>query len=1571
MHGVHEILNLVKAGRATPAEATLLLKTSAAHPAAIGRAPQTAPPLRRGHTAPRGGDVNTSGSSPTALEFLQQTFQRVFGLNGDQLAPSATYDRMGIRSLGMIELIGDLEQTFGTLPKTLLFEYPNLEKLARYFETHHADVWRHADGRTRPIAEAAPNSEPSRGQTAAHVSASIPAVKHAESQPVDIAIVGLAGGYPKAATLEEFWQNLCAGRDCIDEVPTDRWSWRDYYEPQVASDRAYSKWGGFIDDVDKFDPLFFNIAPHEAEQMDPQERLFLEAAWSALEDAGLLGPMLARLERKVGVFVGVMNAYYGWLGAEAWLRGMASQARANYWSIANRVSFCLDLVGPSMAVDTACSSSLTAIHLAVESILRGECRAAVAGGVNLIVHPKHLINLCGLNMLSRGDALQAFGAGGDGFVDGEGVGAVVLRRLTDALEDGDPIYGVIKSSWVNASGRTSGYMVPNPKAQAELIAAAIRRAGIQPESISYVEAHGTGTALGDPAEVRGLAEAFATTASPARPAACRIGSVKANIGHLESAAGIAGLSKVLLQMKHRQLVPSIHADPLNPHIDFESTPFQVQQELVPWEPPRLEVDGETTTFPRRAGVSSFGAGGANAHLIVEEAPAGAPSRSTTAPSATAPQLVVLSARDRDRLKASAAALARFLENRGHEERQDTAILAREVLGTATRVLADQLGVALVDIDPDEELDGLGLDFYDLHRFSARLSKTLDLELKIAVSSQTSLSALSHDIVARHAERLQPWGARQGPRRTETAPLTLAQLAHTLQVGREAMEWRLALVTAGLDELATRLRSFVNDDIEDGVMTGVVGPRSHPLPLADADRQDLQSIGRCWVSGAKIDWNLLHRGAPLRRVSLPTYPFARESYWLSPPGTERPWLPRSSQQSAIASASDPPKPNAVYKPGWVTTHSSWPLDGLSDRVGIGKKSVIVVFDSGSERVSHLEQRLGSTVYHVRPDAQFTTYGERAFGLDPCDADGYRQLFEVFRQRGVVPDRIIYFWSGPALEGDWDADHCDAVRLTDQQLSLGFRSVFHLAQCLEERYLFHPIRCCFYYHQSEAYNSAAFGALSAFMRSLAAENDQHHFRTVAVDFRSWPPARLAEAALAEHALESSDHEVRYIRDRRLEARMISCPQISQSDQPVFRENGVYLLTGGMGEVGSRLAVQLAERYQCRLALLGRSELDSAKQAVLDDVHRAGGEAIYLSADLCSRQDVDRAVAAVKQRFGVLHGVIHLARAVSNGLVITKDPRSLDAAIAAKVWGTIHLDAATANEPLDCFVLFSSLAVLGMAGASDYAFSCAYQNHFAEVRARLVRDGVRSGRTLAAMWPQWQYDSYLDQKKRRALQVRGVTALEISDGTSALESGLRLNEPVLAIPAGQESLFGGAFAPSNITEECEMAVPATDTEDAIERTLETRLREISDGSLDSLLKRLRPELVAPTIDVVTMPPAQAETRSEPAPVKEPAPSARSVPVTDIPRTVVEAFAAQLKIDPSRLDTDTPFTRYGVDSLSAVRIAHALQQRLKRTINPRLLLDHRTISELATAIANVKPDGGASENGRGSTSGRQSNQR
>ena len=297
---------------------------------------------------------------------------------------------------------------------------------------------------------------------------------------------------------------------------------------------------------------------------------------------------------RVGVFVGVMNSIY--------------LPQARHWSTANRVSYLFDFKGPSLAVDTACSSSLTAIHLAMESLRSGTCEPAVVGGVNLILHPLHITNLAGAGMLSNGPHCRAFGDGADGFVDGEGVGAVMLKPLARAVADGDHIYGVLRCSMINAGGRTYGYTVPDPLAQVRVIADALAGAGVDPDSIGYVEAHATGTALGDPIEVRGLAQALgATGAESARVA---IGSVKSNIGHYESAAGIAGVTKVLLQLQHGQLVPTLHAETLNPKIDFAGTPFVVQRRLESW--PRR--NGQ----PRRAGVSSFGAGGANAHVVVEE-----------------------------------------------------------------------------------------------------------------------------------------------------------------------------------------------------------------------------------------------------------------------------------------------------------------------------------------------------------------------------------------------------------------------------------------------------------------------------------------------------------------------------------------------------------------------------------------------------------------------------------------------------------------------------------------------------------------------------------------------------------------------------------------------------------------------------------------------------------------------------------------------------------------------------------------------------------------------------------------
>ncbi|MBB4952061.1 amino acid adenylation domain-containing protein [Agrobacterium vitis] len=462
-----------------------------------------------------------------------------------------------------------------------------------------------------------------------------------------IAIIGMSGRYPDAETLDQFWDNLTQGRDSVTEVPSERWRWQDHFDPQPHTfGKTYSRWGAFLTDVDKFDPLFFHISPAEAEGMDPQERLFLEASWQVLEDAGYTPARLTRASNRIGVFAGVMYGDYEWLSAQATTLGVETSAHAAYWSIANRVSYVLDLQGPSFAVDSACSSSLTAIHLACESIRRGECEAAIAGGVNLILHPMHYARLSG--MLSTDGRCKSFGEGGNGFVAGEGVGAVLLKSLEQAEKDGDRIYAVIRGSAINAGGRTNGYTVPNPKAQGNAIAAALDSAGLSARRLSYIEAHGTGTALGDPIEIAGLASSFARSTQDVQ--FCAIGSVKSNIGHIESAAGVAGLTKVVLQLRHRELVPSLHSQALNPALELTQTPFRVQRQRQAWP---QSPDGQ----PRLAGVSSFGGGGANAHIIIEEYIG----QKVEAQAETG--VIVLSARNDAALRRSAQRLADHIQHR--------------------------------------------------------------------------------------------------------------------------------------------------------------------------------------------------------------------------------------------------------------------------------------------------------------------------------------------------------------------------------------------------------------------------------------------------------------------------------------------------------------------------------------------------------------------------------------------------------------------------------------------------------------------------------------------------------------------------------------------------------------------------------------------------------------------------------------------------------------------------------------------------------------------------------------------
>ena len=310
----------------------------------------------------------------------------------------------------------------------------------------------------------------------------------------------------------------------------------------------------------------------------------------------------------MGVFVGVMFSLYQLYAAEEILKGNNVAINSTNASIANRVSYSLNLKGPSLGVDTMCSSSLTAIHLACESIRRGECQLALAGGVNMITHPSKYLALSQAGFLSSDGKCKSFGEGGNGYVPSEGVGAVLLKSLNQALRDGDHIYGVIKASGLNHGGYTTGYTVPDATVQADLIQTVLHDAKIAPESISYLEAHGTGTNLGDQIEIRALSKAWGKEAITQ---SCPLGSVKSNIGHSESASTMAALAKVLCQFKHQQLVPSLHADVLNAQIEFSKTPFYVQQKLSEWKP--------APGYRRRAGIHSFGAGGSNAYLVLEEA----------------------------------------------------------------------------------------------------------------------------------------------------------------------------------------------------------------------------------------------------------------------------------------------------------------------------------------------------------------------------------------------------------------------------------------------------------------------------------------------------------------------------------------------------------------------------------------------------------------------------------------------------------------------------------------------------------------------------------------------------------------------------------------------------------------------------------------------------------------------------------------------------------------------------------------------------------------------------------------
>jgi mycoketide-CoA synthase len=471
-----------------------------------------------------------------------------------------------------------------------------------------------------------------------------------QSEP--IAIIGLGCRFPGgASTPEKFWRLLESGTDAVREIPPERWDIGSYYDPDPGVPAKMStRWAGLLDQVDQFDADFFGIAPREAAAMDPQQRTLLEVAWETLNDAGHSPESLSG--SSTGVFFALYNSDYARLQfADPATISAHTSSGTSHGVAAGRLSYLLNLHGPSMAIDTACSSSLVAVHLACQSLRAGECSLALAGGVSALITPEETISLSKWGMLAPDGRCKTFDATANGFVRGEGCGMVALKRLADALGDGDRVLALVRGSAVNQDGRSAALTAPNGIAQEAVLRQALKNARITSGQLSYVEAHGTGTALGDPIEV----EALAAVLGQPRPdsSTCRLGSVKTNLGHLEAAAGVAGLIKIVLAMQHQMIPPHLHFKKLNPLISLEGTCLVIGREAVPWP---------ASAVPRCAGVSSFGFGGTNAHVILEEAPQLPTSAEAARRSNPGSRLLPISARNGRALGELAEEYAAFLSD---------------------------------------------------------------------------------------------------------------------------------------------------------------------------------------------------------------------------------------------------------------------------------------------------------------------------------------------------------------------------------------------------------------------------------------------------------------------------------------------------------------------------------------------------------------------------------------------------------------------------------------------------------------------------------------------------------------------------------------------------------------------------------------------------------------------------------------------------------------------------------------------------------------------------------------------
>jgi 3-oxoacyl-(acyl-carrier-protein) synthase/NAD(P)-dependent dehydrogenase (short-subunit alcohol dehydrogenase family) len=1153
-----------------------------------------------------------------------------------------------------------------------------------------------------------------------------------------IAIIGMSGRFPGARNVEALWTNLASGTTSVTQAPTDRgWDVLDYFDPNPQTPgKTYVCKGCFLDGIDEFDPLFFGISPREAALIDPAERLFLQEAWRAVEDAGY-GPERVS-GRTWGVFAAVKGDYETYIQQTdpTYFLGTESFAAA-------RLSYLLHLVGPAVTIDTACSSTLVAISQACDNLLLGNCQVAVAGGASVYSTPTTLITASQSLLFSPDARCCAFDDRANGTVLGEAAGAVVLKPLADAQRDGDAIFGVIRGWGVNQDGRTNGITAPSMTSQTRLQTSVYKRFGINPEAITLVEAHGTGTKLGDPIEFAALAASF--RAFTTRSEYCALAAVKPNIGHTFFAAGIASTIKVLLCLMKRQIPPSINFGSVNGHIALAKSPFYISTELRDWKVEKGQM--------RCAAINSFGLTGTNSHLVVEEYKSAGSRRLETPANANLPPMMLF---------------------------------------------------------------------------------------PLSAQNEERLAEYSHALIE-HLDTL------------EASTTRLAQIAFTLQVGRREMDERLAIVASSISELRQRLAGALSGSPNlTGVFRGRVGRGAvrpgAPELNAWIRTGDLERLGQAWIEGTEIDWYRLWDGEPPGTNHLPTYPFAKERCWFPRRGFNADEVasvgegisqPDETVHVDVASVEQSSgRKWLCFTERWSDPTPGCPTIDWSSYKESGKGNHVVVVSADETDCLELEEQLRHIIANGAPAAVRTPRVEwlniksRPVGGATQSPGTPGDPVSDFSWQNAEPD-IVFIFLPVETTAEHERAHLDLVLQCCQAL---------MTYCWErhiEIYL-----CC---KSGTATSTPRDDAFSGLLRSAMLENPNHRYRWIQHDAHS---AVRAGDLVREcfHRELGTGHVlplVRYQDGARSVSSYEEIERVAMSGRPCgLRPDHAYLIIGGLGEVGRRLCRQIAGKYQCTLVIVSRRTPDDETERMLADVRAAGSRVFFFSADVAVPGAMAGVYEDIKRQIGRIDGVIHLARAVDDGPIIAKSIEAFEQTIAAKVRGTEIVDQLTREEPLEFFLMFSSMAGFGIAGSADYAYACAFQNAFARYRNHLRDRGERQGRSLALCWGQWEADQYVDEERRASWQRRGLDLVDAASALRVMEACLNSQDAVLgwvavtdkvcartALAQGPVARKGASADDGGIRSRAARTTPAGVPSDASRAALKAALESLSYEELRAL--------------------------------------------------------------------------------------------------------------------------------------------